>query len=725
MSPETRLGYLNKYEFFVLLAELQAKLGISDVAFSSTFLIQDGPPEPRRNPFTNYDSTGNSGPSNNSPEIQSEPAKGKGVESAKVDALEDSKNSTESSVQKIENSSLLLKQPLLADGYSEYVKTFGAPVMGATIPPDQTIPPSPLLKVAKDEKEAISGPQALDSLTQKYPSLEPVSLSPVRRKEVPSSAGTRPGEIEVVDHTNSNLHHKDMSIIGPTSKSEHSPHPDRDDDQNRNHQKPLSLVKSARSQQSSDFQLNAVPPNIFEVEALVSTSESDELALQCLRALKAEEPHLPPRPTKKQSLTRRLLSKARPSKSSTKGVEARAAASENGHFSLRLLSLALHGAVVDGNIQLVASIFKLGANVNFDCLQPKNRHHFLEVAALLGHTHRHIVNHFIFMGADEVSIGQALISALRAGDLDMALTLVPHANMISLHPWDNRQAQWQICATLFGRIARDTKIPYKTRGEVLKVLIDQEHFLAASTAWEIREILPAGVSAVGPKEIKPILSYNAVQLLISLVDVELVAKVLSKLNINLQDRSFRDWAIPAEQWERTPERAVELLLLLISHSALVDHAAQSVGRNAMTPLAHSVAGGCAQAVALLLELNADPECSIYELFQNHKINTAAYTALGWSAKQGRVDICRLLVGAGAIPWRTDAFHRAPLYWASKHGQFKVVEYLLSLDTQRSSIDDCLVASIEGNYPQIAKILLENGAVVSPKTVSFPVRCPKL
>jgi len=59
----------------------------------------------------------------------------------------------------------------------------------------------------------------------------------------------------------------------------------------------------------------------------------------------------------------------------------------------------------------------------------------------------------------------------------------------------------------------------------------------------------------------------------------------------------------------------------------------------------------------------------------------------------------------------------PLYWASRHGHFEVVEYLLSLDSKRSSIDGCLMASIEGNEPEIAKLLLEAGASITSETVS--------
>jgi hypothetical protein len=64
---ETRLGFLNKDEFFVLLSELRAKAALSDESFSRTFLGTDDPAEPRRNPFKRKTSVEDSTPLNGSP----------------------------------------------------------------------------------------------------------------------------------------------------------------------------------------------------------------------------------------------------------------------------------------------------------------------------------------------------------------------------------------------------------------------------------------------------------------------------------------------------------------------------------------------------------------------------------------------------------------------------------------------------------------------------------
>lgn len=335
---------------------------------------------------------------------------------------------------------------------------------------------------------------------------------------------------------------------------------------------------------------------------------------------------MPPRPLVKQSLSRRLLNKTKTSKSLAKRVESEVAPSEKRQFTLRLLSLALHDAVVEGNVQLVASIFKLGANTNFNSLEPASRHHVLKAAVLSGHTH--MVNYLTVMGADEVSIGHALISALRADKLDMAVRLLPHANMVSLHPWDNLPRQCQVYVTLFGRIALDTIIPPETIGRALEIIINDTRFSATSMVYEYHETVEVAGSSVRSKETKPLLSYNAVQLLSSLVDNKVLQTLLSTLSIDLRDRRFRSWVIPAEQWGRHHERALETLRLLISHSAFVDHAAESESRKAMTPLAHAVAGGSADAVTLLLEHNADPECLVYELIKDRKRNMVVFSDEG-------------------------------------------------------------------------------------------------
>jgi len=60
--------------------------------------------------------------------------------------------------------------------------------------------------------------------------------------------------------------------------------------------------------------------------------------------------------------------------------------------------------------------------------------------------------------------------------------------------------------------------------------------------------------------------------------------------------------VTAEEWQKNPRRAMEMLQLLISESAPLDNKTETQDRMEMTPLAHAVAGGSLEAVRALLEL---------------------------------------------------------------------------------------------------------------------------
>ena len=157
-----------------------------------------------------------------------------------------------------------------------------------------------------------------------------------------------------------------------------------------------------------------------------------------------------------------------------------------GHrFSLRLLSQALHDAATEGNLPLVASLFKFGANVNFSSLDPPNHHRILGEAAVSGHTH--IVDYFTVMGADDASINQAFMSAFNNGHLEMAMRLVTRINIYSIKLFVSPSRDVDIHISQLGQVAKNTAAPVNNRERMLETLIDQKQFSATKTVYELSD----------------------------------------------------------------------------------------------------------------------------------------------------------------------------------------------------------------------------------------------
>jgi len=71
--------------------------------------------------------------------------------------------------------------------------------------------------------------------------------------------------------------------------------------------------------------------------------------------------------------------------------------------------------------------------------------------------------------------------------------------------------------------------------------------------------------------------------------------------------------IRPSHWQLSSDRALTMLELLLEHSADVGEVAYWPGLGEMSPLACAVLGGSSEGVSLLLALDADPECLVYQL----------------------------------------------------------------------------------------------------------------
>ena len=445
----------------------------------------------------------------------------------------------------------------------------------------------------------------------------------------------------------------------------------------------------------------------------ISTPFSDQLAVQRISSLVTSESMPQRQKSMRRSSIGIALNLVRKKTQYFKNKPASDPDKAPSGYLYTKLAEALQDAVAEGNISLVASLFNLGANVNYSSVKDHVYHNILHVAVASGHAD--MIEYFIAMGADGISVDNALITAFFADNLDLAIMLAPHANVYNLRPFDTTRSSYQkFSASSLGRIIRDRTMPPITRFKLLKCLISQDYFDAN------KAVLQTYDTANGR-----LFEFSTLAALVAQLDVEgveLIQPSLASVKRHTVRKTAADrvhqmgavCCIRPSHWQLSPERAFAMLQLLIDHSADVGEIAYWPGQGEMSPLACAVAGGNLEGVSFLLALDADPECLVYQI-QPSGEETEAYSALGWAALKGRLDICTLLIDAGATPWRTSFKGYTPLYLACRGGSIEVVEYLLSLDVERSMVDACLLAAVQGTDPHIVSVLLTVGASIMPET----------
>ena len=98
-----------------------------------------------------------------------------------------------------------------------------------------------------------------------------------------------------------------------------------------------------------------------------------------------------------------------------------------------------------------------------------------------------------------------------------------------------------------------------------------------------------------------------------------------------------------------------------------------------------------------------------------------WTALHFAAAQGRADVARVLLDAGAnVSADTTSVRRTPLHWAARNGRTETVHLLrrrgaetASRDTEGSAPLHLAAATAEGSA-EVARLLLEVGADVAAR-----------
>ncbi|KAJ7585110.1 Pfs, NACHT and ankyrin domain protein [Mycena floridula] len=109
-----------------------------------------------------------------------------------------------------------------------------------------------------------------------------------------------------------------------------------------------------------------------------------------------------------------------------------------------------------------------------------------------------------------------------------------------------------------------------------------------------------------------------------------------------------------------------------------DHsAATSIDKNGSTPLSYAARQGHIDIVKLLLEKNADPAAA-----DQYKC-----TPLSHAARRGHIDIVKLLLEKNADPAAADQYKRTPLSYAARWGHIDIVKLLLEKNADPAAADE--------------------------------------
>lgn len=443
--------------------------------------------------------------------------------------------------------------------------------------------------------------------------------------------------------------------------------------------------------------------SVSETDAPIATKESDDRALALITA---REPQQTQKPQQKKStlnikkFSRSMLSGSRKSKEP-----------ENPHsdpdiaasgFSLGGLAKILGDAAETGNLPLVASILKLGADVNYSSRKEDVCHY----AATRGVTSKndHVVEYLLKKGMNKKSAANALHQAIIRGDcIDIAMELVPHADFNFM--WAVKGDGDKTQESCLGALSRMNDEGRQDRLRLLHLIMEQPNFDADKPAM----LLESASEKVALSTLACFTRYAgfaaAESLLLQLGDTYKVPR---------QQRYGSPYVhvdplacISVKYWQREPKQALELAHLLLKHGSRLTGVEEKY-----TPLVPALVGGCVSGVRLLLEMGADPECVMCAVGWSTPLSPLSYAAQEPSIS---MEISRALVYKGATPWRSDGQGRTALYWACRAGHFEAMKYLLMLDVARSNINKCLEAAIDSYDPEVARELVNVGACATAAT----------
>ncbi|KAE9378228.1 ankyrin [Stipitochalara longipes BDJ] len=431
-------------------------------------------------------------------------------------------------------------------------------------------------------------------------------------------------------------------------------------------------------------------PGIYEIDTSITTSASDAEARSLATALE---------PKKRKFSVSGFRRNIQNSENSDQAVSG---------FSLQILAQVLENAAAAGNLPLVASTLNLGADVNYSSRKNKQYHLALHRAALA--KHEDIVDYLLRMGANRETSASALYAAINHKAIAVAMKLVPRADFNKM--WKSTRLNDSPCYE--SCISALVSMDQESRQKLLRLMMNQAIFDPENPAMAFVEKID-DLSSPKSCGMTVLACFTAFT---NLADVEFLLQQLGEtycIPKRSNSSQYRDpiCCISTTYWQQEPADALRMVNLLIKHGAQAGATVSIPGqrKNEYSALTAAIKGGSLEGVQLLLQHGANPESTMY-ISENHPHDHLS--PLSYAVLCGEIDICRALVESGAFPNRANADGSTPLYYACRGGRLELVEYFLSLNVKHSDLHTCLEAAIESNNPKVVRILIEVGAMSTPQ-----------
>lgn len=447
----------------------------------------------------------------------------------------------------------------------------------------------------------------------------------------------------------------------------------------------------------------AARPSLRVSDAQIVTRESDAQALALIKALEPPQVQKPQPREASLSIKRFSRSILSGSKKSEKSEPPQADPDKaSSGFSLGGLAKLLGDAAEAGDLSLVASILKLGADVNYSS-RKKEACHYAATRAITSNND-HIVEYLLLKGMNKKSAANALHKAIIKGNcLDIAMKLIPHADFNCM--WAVKGEAEKTEESCLGALSRMNDDGNRDRLRLLRLMIEQSSFDADKPAMILE--------SASEKVALSILGCFTQQIGLSAVE-PLLLQLGETYKVPRQQRYGSPYihvdpiaCISIKYWQREPKLAVELAHLLLKHGSRLTGVEEKY-----TPLVSALAAGCVSGVRLFLDKGADPECVMTTVGWSTPLPPLSYAA---QEPEISIDICHDLISKGARPRRSDEQGRTALYWACRGGNFHAIKYLFMLDMTNSNINKCLEAAIDSYNPQVAWELVNIGAYATAAT----------